>query len=113
MLESASKENLVPAKVAAEQVGYTTDYVTRLAREGKISAVREGGKWLVDFDETILFAQKAENEKLLRRYQLSAERKNELQLEDGGVKKGEERGEQNTSITRGRADAVLKTGTGS
>lgn len=73
-------ENFVPAKVAAKQVGYTTDYVTRLAREEKIPARKEGVKWVVDIDAVVAFAEEAEEDRMYRGRALRVERKTELLL---------------------------------
>src|SRR3989344_201054 len=42
------EKNLIPTKEAAELSGYTSDYLARLARSGKISARRVGHTWMVD-----------------------------------------------------------------
>ena len=42
------KENLVTTKDASELSGYTSDYLARLARSGKIVGRRIGHTWLID-----------------------------------------------------------------
>lgn len=79
-----NNQSFVPASIAAKHAGYTTDYVTRLAREGKIAARKEGKKWMVDLGEMFSFARSAEEEKFRRSRLLSSERKSELSLRDGG-----------------------------
>ncbi|PIR84934.1 hypothetical protein COU16_00240 [Candidatus Kaiserbacteria bacterium CG10_big_fil_rev_8_21_14_0_10_47_16] len=73
-----TNKDFVPAKIAARRVGYTTDYVTRLAREGKVDARKDGRKWVVDLIAILTFAQDAEEEKNRRSQTLRAERKSEL-----------------------------------
>lgn len=65
------------ARDAAARVGYTGDYVTRLAREGKIDARKEGRAWVVDIDSLKLFTLQAEAEKRARGEELREERLNE------------------------------------
>lgn len=72
--------NLVPAKIAAREAGYTTDYVALLAREGKIAAQKIGRQWHVNLNEVLHFAYKADKEQLTRQAQLKAERKIEYAL---------------------------------
>lgn len=73
-------QNLLPAKEVAGLVGYTSDYVTRLAREGKIDAVNEGRQWLVDPDSVKLFSLQAAAEKRERALQLREKRIQERAL---------------------------------
>lgn len=73
-------KKFVPAKIAAREAGYTTDYVALLAREGKIAAQKIGRGWHVDLDEVLHFAYRANKEQLTRQTQLKAERKIEYAL---------------------------------
>lgn len=73
-------KKFVPAKIAAREAGYTTDYVTLLAREEKISAQKIGRQWHVCLDEVLNFAYHANKEQLTRQTQLKAERKIEYAL---------------------------------
>ncbi|MBI2669802.1 MAG: hypothetical protein HYX20_01480 [Candidatus Yanofskybacteria bacterium] len=55
------------AAVAARKskLGYASDHVTRLARQGKILAVYEKGKWFVDLDSVEGHTKKAEENRKL------------------------------------------------
>ena len=76
-LEEDSK--MLPTKEVAKRVGYTPDYVARLAREGKVIAKQEGRQWLVSPDSVKLFALEAEAEKRERQKELREERMRERQ----------------------------------
>jgi len=73
---------LVPLKAAALKVGYSRDYVARLAREGKIVAMQMGRNWSVDLDSLVHFSKEAEVQESLRKLDLSAERKSELVVKE-------------------------------
>ena len=64
----------VSAHEGALCVGYTSDYVTKLARDGKISAQRNGKQWLIDLDSLKLFTLQVEAEKRARKEALREER---------------------------------------
>lgn len=70
-----NNQNLVPAKIAARESNYSTDYIALLAREGKITAEKIGRQWHVNLDEVLRFAFQAEREQMNRQAQLKAERK--------------------------------------
>jgi len=70
-------KNFVPVRDAAKRVSYTTDYVARLAREGKIDARREGRTWQVDLDSLKLFSLQAKADSLRKQEQLKIERRQE------------------------------------
>lgn len=76
------KSTMVTVKEAAERIGYSADYVGRLAREGKITAERIGRKWFVDLDSVKLFSLEAEAEKRIRSDAIREERKLELVKND-------------------------------
>jgi hypothetical protein len=67
--------NLLPIREAAKRVSYTTDYVGRLAREGKILAKREGRVWLVDLDSLKLFSLQAKADAIRKHEELKVTRK--------------------------------------
>lgn len=71
-------EQFLPAKIAATQVGYTGDYVTRLAREEKIFASKVGRQWFVSVRSLDEFVSTAEAEKEKWREALRSERKEGL-----------------------------------
>lgn len=64
-------------KYAAKQTGYSRDYVTKLAREGKIVAAQIGRNWFVDTDSLQHYSSIAQTEQLIRQQHLSEERKHE------------------------------------
>lgn len=69
-----NQKNYLPAKEVASLVGYTPDYVTRLAREQKVAAERRGRQWFVDADSVKLFLLEAEDKKRTRSTQIRDER---------------------------------------
>lgn len=70
-------QRYLSARDAAALVGYTPDYVTRLAREGKVVAEKEGRQWFVERDSLKLFTLEVEAEKRVRSEELREERRNE------------------------------------
>lgn len=60
---------------AADAVLYSTDYITRLARERKIKAVRLGRRWYVEVDSLKTYAEVQQQEQEIRSKQLRAQRK--------------------------------------
>ena len=58
------EKNLIPTKKASELSGYTSDYLARLARSGKISAHRVGHSWFVDSESLTRFLDQQGNRKI-------------------------------------------------
>lgn len=73
---------LLPLKEAATAVSYTRDYVTRLAREGKIFATVVGRQWYVDLATLQSYVENIKLEQQIRKKQLSEQRKQELEFRD-------------------------------
>lgn len=73
-------KKLQPIKEAATLVSYSRDYVTRLARENKITATTVGRQWFVDVDSLVAYAEQSKLEQELRKKQLSDERKQEIKI---------------------------------
>jgi hypothetical protein len=73
---------LSPIKDAARVTSYSPDYVTRLAREGKVVAVHVGRQWFVDIESLQAYAESVALEQVVRKRQLSEERKRERQLRE-------------------------------
>lgn len=71
---------LHPIKEAAQLVSYSRDYITRLAREKKITATYLGRQWFVDMESLKSYVETSVLENEIRKKQLSVERKNEGQL---------------------------------
>ncbi|MEY3783759.1 MAG: hypothetical protein RLZZ230_81 [Candidatus Parcubacteria bacterium] len=78
-------KKLSPIKEAANAVSYSRDYVTRLAREGKIFATVVGRQWFVDLDSLKAYSQNMVLEQEVRKRQLSEERKQECQVRDSVI----------------------------
>jgi|GEM_PF-3420564 len=68
---------MIPAGDIAREVGYTSDYITRLAREKKIKGKKVGKKWLVDPVSVAEMLRRKKEEKELRSRALRRERKKE------------------------------------
>ena len=78
---SAHLKNTDTAYITASDggrfVGYTGDYVARLAREGKVAGRRIGHQWFVEKESLAVFAADAEKQKRLRGEAIREERKRE------------------------------------
>src|SRR3989338_9034219 len=70
------------SKVAGQRAGYTHDYVSRLARQGKIPGRLVGRTWYVEEDSFTDFLSAHEQAKRHWYDQLSVERKNEQNVAD-------------------------------
>ena len=68
---------MVPAGDIAREVGYTPDYITRLAREKKVKGKKVGKKWMVDPISVYELVQRKQEEKEVRSKALRRERKRE------------------------------------
>ncbi len=77
-VQQLEKLNFVPTKVAADKIGYALDYISRLAREGKITAELRGRQWFVDMNSVKLFQLQSESEKRNRSEDLREERLREM-----------------------------------
>lgn len=71
-------ENFIPIREAAKRVSYTTDYVGRLAREGKILAKRSGRNWMVELDSLKLFSLQAKADAIKKQEALKIQRRIEI-----------------------------------
>ena len=78
-MKDSPGENFIPAKEVAAEFGYTPDYVSKLAREGKIDGEKVGRIWFVEKSSFQSFLDHIEKEKELRRQQLSLERHKEYE----------------------------------
>src|SRR4051812_41884706 len=67
----------ISASDAAEQVGFTRDYISKLCRDGKVQARRIGKNWFVEPDSLFEFLGTIETSKNQRNEKLSAERRRE------------------------------------
>ncbi|MFT5036442.1 MAG: hypothetical protein ACI9VM_000002 [Candidatus Azotimanducaceae bacterium] len=76
MLEQSTFEEkkYLIASDAAKLIGYSSDYVTRLAREEKIVAKQINRKWFIEIDSLKLFSLVGEAEKRVRKEKLREER---------------------------------------
>jgi len=70
-------KNYLSSKEAGSISGYTNDYISRLAREGKIDATRVGTQWFVEPKSLDIFLQFAEKAREARKESLRALRQNE------------------------------------
>lgn len=76
-LEHSNTTTMIPTREAAKLVGYTADYVAKLARDGVVEATRQGRSWFVNPESLKLFTLQAEAEKRERQKQLREFRKEE------------------------------------
>jgi hypothetical protein len=63
-MDTFLKENLITTKNAAELSGYTSDYLARLARSGKIVGKKIGHSWLVDTESLARFSEEQGDRKI-------------------------------------------------
>ena len=70
-------KDYLSSKEAGSISGYTNDYISRLAREGKIDARRVGTQWFVEPKSLDAFLQFAEKAREARKEMLRAERQKE------------------------------------
>ena len=70
----------LPARTAGRSVGYTSDYITKLAREEKLEAKRIGRQWFVSSDSLQKFVEESRQAQEYRKAELSKERKAEQQV---------------------------------
>ena len=84
---SPDQKKYLSVKEAAQLVGYTSDYVTRLLRDGKVIGVRSGRTWEVDIDSLKTFALEAEAQKARRQEELRRERLEEKKMQMLAVRK--------------------------
>lgn len=75
----------VSSKDAARSVGYTSDYIARLAREGKIISRREGIQWFVELGSLQMFLKAVERSREERKAQLREERRKEREQHEATV----------------------------
>jgi excisionase family DNA binding protein len=51
--------NLISVQVAASYSGYSTQYLRRLLRNGKVEGIKIGQMWLVDMDALDFYLEQA------------------------------------------------------
>lgn len=66
------------SSLVASKFGYSLDYVSRLAREGRVEATRVGKKWFVEPSSVGRFIEESKLKKAKVSAELSATRKREL-----------------------------------
>ena len=71
------EKNLITTKDAGELSGYTSDYLARLARSGKIVGTRIGHSWLIDKESLTHFLDQQGNRKIVRARTLARAREAE------------------------------------
>jgi len=76
-LLSINGTNYLSASDAGKLGKYTSDYITKLAREGKVDATRVGRQWYVNPKSLEAFSNKSEEQKKVRAEKIREERKAE------------------------------------
>jgi len=74
--------NLISAKAAADLIPYSRDYIARIAREGKITAVQIDRQWFVESTSLQNFYEQSLIEEEVRKRHLSKKRKLELEVKE-------------------------------
>ena len=102
-------KTLLPIREAATHVTYSKDYITRLAREGKITARWIGRQWFVELSSLKTYEESARIEQEVRKQRLSVERKQERDLREA-LSLQQAREDAQVSSLQHVADAVLVSG---
>lgn len=74
--------DFVSVKDAAKLVSYSRDYLSKLAREGKVNATQVGRQWFVEIDSVKKFIENKDLEQEVYRRRLSEERKQEIEARE-------------------------------
>ncbi len=83
-----NKKEYLPSTVLAKQFKYSSDYISKLARDEKILATRVGRQWFAEPESLRVFALQADVESRMRQSLLSRERKTERNQQSGEVEQG-------------------------
>ena len=83
MSEFVNGKELLSSKEAGARLGYTPDYIGKLAREGKIQGKKIAGSWFVDEDSLLLFINQMASAEEQRLTQLRTQRAEEYQSKNG------------------------------
>ena len=70
-----NEKEYLPSVELARQFSYTSDYISKLARDEKVLATRVGRQWFIEPESLHVFTQQLEVEKRLRHDELSRQRK--------------------------------------
>ncbi|MCB9810517.1 MAG: helix-turn-helix domain-containing protein [Candidatus Nomurabacteria bacterium] len=71
---------MLSLKLAAKQVSYSRDYISKLARDKKIVATQVGRHWFIDIVSLERFIDSVNLEQSIRKHHLSHERRRELNI---------------------------------
>lgn len=76
---SPQNSQLLPIKIATTLIPYSRDYVTRLARDGRVTGIQVNRQWFVEKDSLLSFYEQSQIEETIRSRRLSQVRKVELE----------------------------------
>lgn len=74
--------DFVSVKDASKEVSYSRDYLSKLAREGKVNATQVGRQWFVELRSVQSFVENKNLEQEVYRRRLSEERRKELEVRE-------------------------------
>lgn len=74
--------DFVSVKDASKEVSYSRDYLSKLAREGKVNATQVGRQWFVELQSIRNFIENKNLEQEVYRRRLSEERKQEIEARE-------------------------------
>lgn|GEM_PF-6870457 len=99
----------VPAREAAELIGYEPDYIGQLVRGGKVSGKLVGRAWYIDLDEIRLYAQNRTREKRGRKKTgvLGIQLKKRAARKSGKSEKGHEK--ESVLLPGAEEDPLVRT----
>lgn len=104
---NVSGKDYFPSAELAQRFGYTSDYLSRLAREGKIVATNVNRKWFIDEDSLKLFIQESNLGKEARSTELKKKRKIERLVYDQSLKQEKKQGPEKLQIALAQSTVVF------
>ncbi len=75
-----NEKEYLPSSELAQKFSYTSDYISKLARDEKILGTRVGRQWFIEPESLNVFIQKLEVEKKIHKENLSRQRKIERHI---------------------------------
>lgn len=84
-----NEKELKPSATLAREFGYSIDYISKLAREGKVEATKVGRQWFVEMTSLKNFVDNISKKKEINRIRLRAQRK--IELESYSIQKSDQK----------------------
>ncbi len=104
-----NNKTYLPSVVLAKEFNYTSDYISKLARDEKVLGTRVGRQWFIEPESLRTFILQLEVEKRIIKEDLSLERKRE-RIEKLQNNKGANKNTLPAVIVGGKSLAVIMSG---